>query len=227
MIAQASNLVNPVNNTFFFIVGVSVFFLVIITFCMVYFVIRYSRKRNPKATNIHGNIPLEIAWTVIPTLLALVMFWYGWTDYKLESTPPSDAYNINVTGQMWQWRFIYPNGVEMDSLYLPLNKDIKVSITSKDVNHSFFIPAFRVKKDAIPGRTNTAWFRPEKEGVYNFFCAEYCGTKHSYMITKVIVLPVNDFNTYLNKRLVAMNSAQARDSTKSAQHDTTKTVQSK
>jgi cytochrome c oxidase subunit 2 len=128
---------------------------------------------------------------------------------------------------MWQWRFIYPNGVEMDSLYLPLNKDIKVSITSKDVNHSFFIPAFRVKKDAIPGRTNIAWFRPEKEGVYNFFCAEYCGTKHSYMITKVIVLPVNDFNNYLNKRLVAMNSTKAKDSTKSAQQDTTILTQQK
>src|SRR5674476_511317 len=140
MNAQASNLVNSVNNTFYFIVGVSVFFLVIITFCMIYFVIRYSRKRNPKATNIHGNIPLEIAWTVIPTLLALVMFWYGWTDYKTESTPPADTYNI--------------------------------------------------------------------------FCAEYCGTKHSYMITKVIVLPVNDFYAYLNKRLADMKSSQVSDSIK-------------
>jgi cytochrome c oxidase subunit II len=227
MIAQASNLVNSVNNTFYFIVGVSVFFLVIITFCMVYFVIRYSRKRNPKATNIHGNVPLEIAWTVIPTLLALVMFWYGWTDYKVESTPPANTYNIEVTGQMWQWRFKYPNGLEIDSLYLPLNKDVKVSIRSKDVNHSFYIPAFRVKKDAIPGRTNIAWFRPEKVGEYNFFCAEYCGMRHSYMITKAIVLPVNDFNNYLNTRLAEQNASQANDSTKSAQHDTTKTDQKK
>jgi cytochrome c oxidase subunit II len=227
MIAQASNLVNTVDQTFFFIVGVSVFFLVIITTCMIYFVIRYSRKRNPRATNIHGNIPLEITWTVIPTLLALVMFWFGWTDYKYESSPPADAYNIGVTGQMWQWRFQYPNGVELDSLYLPLNKNVKVSIRSKDVNHSFFIPAFRVKKDAIPGRTNIAWFRPEKEGVYNFFCAEYCGMRHSYMITKAIVLPVNDFNNYLNKRLADIKTAQARDSIKAAQGDTTKSNQQK
>ena len=225
MIAQASNLVNTVDKTFFFIVGVSVFFLVIITFCMVYFVIKYSRKRNPKATNIHGNVPLEIAWTVIPTLIALVMFWYGWTDYKYESSPPADAYNIEVTGQMWKWTFIYPNGLALDSLYLPLNKDIKVNIRSKDVNHSFFIPAFRVKKDAIPGRTNIAWFRPEKEGVYNFFCAEYCGMRHSYMITNVVVLPVNDFNAFINKRLAAMNVTPANDSTKSTQQDTTKSIQ--
>jgi cytochrome c oxidase subunit 2 len=214
MIAQASNLVNSVDSTFFFIVGVSVFFLVIITFCMIYFVIRYSRKRNPKATNIHGNIFLEIAWTVIPTILALFMFWYGWTDYKVESTPPADTYIIDVTGQMWHWTFKYPNGVELDSLYLPLNKDIKVFIRSKDVDHSFYVPAFRVKKDAIPGRTNTAWFRPEKIGVYNLFCAEYCGTSHSYMITKVVVLPENDFNAFLNKRLVAMKVALANDTTK-------------
>lgn len=214
MIAQASNLVNSVDSTFFFIVGVSVFFLVIITFCMIYFVIRYSRKRNPKATNIHGNIFLEITWTVIPTILALFMFWYGWTDYKVESTPPADTYNIDVTGQMWHWTFKYPNGVELDSLYLPLNKDIKVFIRSKDVNHSFYVPAFRVKKDAIPGRTNTAWFRPEKVGVYNLFCAEYCGLRHSYMITKVIVLPENEFNAYLNKRLAALDTTTVKDTTK-------------
>ncbi|MDR3611483.1 MAG: cytochrome c oxidase subunit II [Ignavibacteriaceae bacterium] len=214
MIAQASNLVHTVDQTFYFIVGVSVFFLVLITGCMIYFVIRYSRKRNPKATNIHGNIPLEITWTVIPTILALIMFWFGWTDYKLESTPPADAYNIDVTGQMWHWTFKYPNGVEMDSLFLPLDKDIKVNIRSKDVNHSFFVPAFRVKKDAIPGRTNTAWFRTEKEGVYNLFCAEYCGMKHSYMITKVVVIPVNDFNALLNRKLNEMNSAASKDTTK-------------
>jgi cytochrome c oxidase subunit 2 len=108
-----------------------------------------------------------------------------------------------------------------------LNKDVKVSITSKDVNHSFFIPAFRVKKDAIPGRTNIAWFRPEKEGEYNFFCAEYCGTKHSYMITKAIVLPVNDFNAYLNKRLAIMNASSEKDSTQSVRQDTIKSAQQK
>ena len=207
LLAQASNITSYVDHTFIFIVSVSLFFLTLITGLMLYFVIKYSRKRNPRATNIHGNTALEITWTVIPTLLALVMFWYGWTDYKFESEPPADSYNIDVYGQMWQWSFKYPNGVVTDSLFLPLEKDIKVNIHSKDVNHSFFIPAFRVKKDAIPGRNNYAWFRAQKAGVFNLFCAEYCGMKHSYMITKVVVVPENDFNEILKIRLAAMNSS--------------------
>ena len=205
MLAQASNIATYVDRTFIFIVSVSLFFLILITGLMIYFVTRYSRKRNPRATNIHGNIPLEITWTVIPTLLTLVMFWFGWTDYKYESEPPKDSYNIDVFGQMWKWTFKYPNGVVTDSLFLPLDKDIKVNLHSKDVNHSFYVPAFRVKKDAIPGRNNYAWFRTEKAGVYNLFCAEYCGMRHSYMITKVVVQPINDFNALLNKRLAIMN----------------------
>jgi cytochrome c oxidase subunit 2 len=181
---------------------------------MIYFVIRYSRKRNPKATNIHGNIPLEIVWTVIPTILALIMFWYGWVDYRVESQIPADAYNIDIYGQMWKWTFKYPNGVETDSLFLPVDRDIKVSLHSKDVNHSFYVPAFRVKKDVIPGRTNTAWFRTEKLGIFNLFCAEYCGTRHSYMITKVVVMPGNDFNNLLRKRLVVSDSTSKSDATK-------------
>jgi len=205
MLAQASNIAAYVDRTFIFIVSVSLFFLILITGLIIYFVIRYSRTRNPKATNIHGSVPLEITWTVIPTLLTLVMFWFGWTDYKYETEAPADSYNIEVYGQMWHWTFKYPNGVETDSLFLPLEKNIKVFIHSKDVDHSFYVPAFRVKKDAIPGRTNTAWFRTQKVGVYNLFCAEYCGLSHSYMITKVVVIPENDFNVLLNKRLAIMN----------------------
>ncbi len=205
LLAQASNIATYVDRTFIFIVSVSLFFLVLITGLMIYFVTRYSRKRNPKATNIHGNILLEITWTVIPTLLTLVMFWYGWTDYKYESEPPKDSYVIDVFGQMWKWTFKYPNGLLTDSLFLPLDKDIRVNIHSKDVNHSFYVPAFRVKKDAIPGRNNYAWFHTQKSGVYNLFCAEYCGLRHSYMITKVVVIPENNFNDLLSKRLAIMN----------------------
>jgi cytochrome c oxidase subunit 2 len=207
MLAQASNITTYVDHTFIFIVSVSLFFLILITGLMIYFVIKYSRKKNPRATNIHGNLSLEIAWTVIPTLLTLVMFWYGWTDYKYESEPPADSYNIDVYAQMWHWSFKYPNGLITDTLFLPMNEDIKVNIHSKDVDHSFFVPAFRVKKDAIPGRNNFAWFRCDKEGEYNLFCAEYCGLDHSYMKTKVIVMPGNDFRDLLIKRLAVMNSS--------------------
>lgn len=213
-IAQSSSYAHSVDNAFFFILGVSLFFLLLITVLMIVFVIKYNKKRNKKAVNIHGNIPLEIAWTVIPTLLVLVMFWYGWTGYKEMSEIPEDAYTIDIQGQMWLWKFKYPNGVQTDSLFIPVNTNIKVNLKSLDVNHSFYVPAFRIKKDVIPGRKNTAWFKATKEGVYNMFCAEYCGMKHSYMITKVVVLPVNDFNKLINsKAFVPKDTTTASDTT--------------
>ncbi len=197
MFSGASNFVNSTDTTFFFIVAVSVFFLVLITVSMIYFVIRYSRKRNPKAKNIHGNIPLEITWTVIPTILVLIMFWMGWAGYKQLAHAPEDAMNIDVTAQMWRWTFKYPNGTSSDTLYVPINKPVKVLLHSRDVNHSFFIPAFRVKKDVIPNRNNSAWFQADKLGTYDIFCAEYCGLNHSHMLSKVVVMPQDSFNTWL------------------------------
>lgn len=211
---------HSVDSAFIFIVGVSLFFLLLVTGLMLYFIFKYNKKKNPHAVNIHGNVPLEIAWTLIPTLLVLVMFWYGWTGYKELSSIPSNAYVIDVQGQMWKWKFNYPNGVQSDSLFIPLNVPIKVNLKSIDVNHSFYIPAFRVKKDAIPGRQNVTWFQAEKEGTYNLFCAEYCGMNHSYMITKVIVMPLNDFNKWLNKKLT-QNTAP-NDSAKTTPDSTNK-----
>lgn len=209
-----SHYAHTVDNIFLFIVGVSLFFLLLVTALMIIFVIKYNKKRNKRAVNIHGNVPLEIAWTVIPTLLVLVMFWYGWTGYKELSEIPDNAFVINVQGQMWQWKFKYPNGVQTDSLFVPVNTPIKIVLKSLDVNHSFYVPAFRVKKDAIPGRQNTTWFKAENEGVYNLFCAEYCGMKHSYMITKVVVMPGNDFNKLINSRAAVNQNNAAPDSTK-------------
>jgi len=167
---------------------------------MIIFVIKYSRKKNPKGKNIHGNITLEITWTVVPTLLVLVMFWLGWVGYKEMADAPEDAMIIDVTAQMWQWKFKYSNGTESDTLYVPLNKPVKVSLRSLDVNHSFYIPAFKMKKDVLPNRNNTAWFIAEELGSYTLTCAEYCGLRHSYMLTKVVVLPSKDFDDWLNKK---------------------------
>ncbi|HSD62454.1 MAG TPA: cytochrome c oxidase subunit II [Ignavibacteriaceae bacterium] len=199
MSSGASTFVTSTDTTFFFIVAVSVFFLVVITACMIFFVIKFNRKRHPKAKNIHGNIPLEITWTVIPTILVLIMFWMGWKGYKKLEDVPADAMNINVTAQMWRWSFQYPNGATSDTLYVPVNKPIKVLLHSRDVNHSFFIPAFRVKKDVIPNRNNYTWFQAEKEGSFDLFCAEYCGLNHSHMLNKVVVMSQNSFNEWLNK----------------------------
>lgn len=227
MFSGASNFVNSTDTTFFFIVAVSVFFLVVITASMIYFVIRYSRKRNPKAKNIHGNIPLEVTWTVIPTILVLIMFWMGWSGYKQLADAPPDAMNISVNAQMWRWTFVYPNGVTADSLYVPINKPVKVLLHSRDVNHSFFIPAFRVKKDVIPNRGNTAWFIADEAGTFDIFCAEYCGLNHSHMLGKVVVMPQAAFSSWLMNRSGQDSSKSVKTTTKdssASMTDTTKTM---
>ena len=200
MIADASNFVVTVNDAFILVVAISVFFLALITVLMVTFVIKYNSKRVKRAKNIHGNIPLEITWTVIPTLLVLIMFWVGWNGYKQMAHAPKDAMNIDVTAQMWQWKFKYNNGKVSDTLYIPVNKDVNFRLHSLDVDHSFFIPAFKIKKDVIPNRTNTVWFRPGKEGEYVLTCAEYCGLRHSYMQAIVSVIPESTFTAWLNSK---------------------------
>jgi cytochrome c oxidase subunit 2 len=197
MFDDVSNFVNSVDGTFLFTLIVSIFFLVLITFLMIYFVIKYSRKRNPKGSNIHGNIGLEITWTAIPTILVLIMFWYGWQGYKEMVDVPEGALPINVTAQMWKWSFEYEDGKKTDTLYVPVNKPIKLILHSNDVNHSFFIPAFRVKKDVFPNRERIAWFIAKETGEFNIACSEYCGLNHSYMYSKIIVLPEEDFKNWM------------------------------
>ena len=197
MFDGVSNFVNSVDGTFLFTLIVSVFFLVLITFLMIFFVIKYSRKRNPKAKNIHGNMGLEITWTAIPTILVMIMFWFGWEGYLETVNIPEDVMSIDVTAQMWQWSFKYEDGKTTDTLYVPVDKPIKLVLHSNDVNHSFFIPAFRVKKDVFPNRERTTWFIAEETGEYDIACAEYCGLNHSYMYTKIVVLDQVEFNNWM------------------------------
>ena len=191
---------NQVDNIFIFIVAISVFFLLLITVAMIYFVFRYSKKRNPVSSNITGNTTLEVLWTVIPTILVLAIFYYGLIGFNAMRNPPADSMVIQVTCRMWSWTFDYENKKKSDTLlYVPVGKPIKMEIHSVDVNHSFYIPAFRIKEDAIPGRTNYMWFQPDQVGEYWIECAEYCGLNHSYMLGKVIVMPVDDFNKWYNE----------------------------
>ncbi len=199
MFADASNFVRPVDNAFIFITLICVFFLVLITAMMVTFVIKYNSKRNKKAKNIRGNVPLEITWTVIPVILVMVMFYIGWTGYKQMVDPPKDSMVVDVYAQMWSWSYKYANGVEADTLYVPLNKPVKVLLHSRDVDHSFYVPAFRIKKDVIPNRTNFEWFLPTRLGTYDVFCAEYCGLRHSYMYSAVVVLPQDQYDKWMAK----------------------------
>jgi cytochrome c oxidase subunit 2 len=192
-------IVQQVDNEFILTVAISVFFLLLITVAMIYFVIRYRKSKNPVASNITGNTTLEVLWTIIPLALCLLIFYYGWAGFKTMRNVPSDALTIKVTARMWRWSFEYPNKKQSDSLlYVPLNKPIKCEIQSLDVNHSLYMPAYRIKEDAIPGRTNYLWFLPNELGDYDILCAEYCGLNHSYMRGKVIVLPEDEFNKWLN-----------------------------
>jgi len=199
MFDDVSNFVNSVDAVFLFTLIVSVFFLLLITFLMLFFVIKYNRKRTPKGKNIHGNVALEITWTAIPTILVLIMFWFGWQGYKETIDVPEGALPVKVTAQMWKWSFEYENGKKTDTLYVPVNQPVKLILHSNDVNHSFFVPAFRLKKDVFPNRERIAWFEAKEIGKYNIACAEYCGLNHSYMYSKIIVIPKEDFQNWINE----------------------------
>lgn len=193
----ASNFVEGVDKAFIFIIGVSVFFLVSLTIAMIVFVVRYRRDKNPTATQIKGSVSLEILWTVIPTILVLVMFYYGWAGWKSsQGDAPEDALKITSIARMWSWTFEYENGKITDTLYVPLNKPVVLDLVAMDVLHSLYIPAFRLKQDMIPGQKKKMWFTAQAEGEYELFCAEYCGLRHSYMYSSVVVMPEEKFNEW-------------------------------
>ncbi|MGD9928573.1 MAG: cytochrome c oxidase subunit II [Mangrovibacterium sp.] len=193
---QASNFVTGVDRAFLVILGISFFFLIGLTLVMIYFIYRYNNKRNPQATQIKGSNTLEVVWTVIPTILVLVMFYYGWAGWKPMKNAPEDSFEIDVISRMWNFTFEYENGKKTDTLFIPMDKPIKLNLISVDVIHSVYIPAFRVKEDVVPGREKFMWFIPQKEGIFDLFCTEYCGLQHSYMYNWVKVMPEDQFNTW-------------------------------
>jgi len=196
MFSGASNFVNNADRGTMFIFLVALFFLLAISATMIYFVVRYNKIRNPKSKHIEGNVLLEISWTIVPLILVLIMFFYGWSNWKIMKSPPKNAFNITSTARMWSWSFKYPNGLVTDTLFVPLNKPVIVNLNSSDVIHSLYIPAFRVKQDVVPGNKNFLWFIAQKEGTYDIFCAEYCGLRHAYMTTAVVAMTQQVFNNW-------------------------------
>ena len=194
-----SSTTGVVDSVFLLIIGISLFFLVLITFLMIFFIIKYNKKRHKKATSIHGNTTLEIIWTVVPTIIVLFMFYFGWKGFNFIRTVPENSMTVSVTARMWSWLFEYENGVQTDTLYVPANKPVKLLLQSQDVIHSFFIPAFRIKEDAVPGLETYLWFEADEPGSYDVLCAEYCGLRHSYMYTKVVALPRAEFDTWYSE----------------------------
>ncbi len=200
MFSNASSFVEGVDIAFFIIIGISLVFLVGITAAMIYFVVKYNKKRHPKAEPTKDNFQLEIFWTVIPTLLVLGMFYYGWVGYRPMRIIPNNAIPVKVTAKMWSWSFEYENGKWDSLLIVPVNKPVKLELFSPDVLHSLFIPAFRIKEDVVPGIANVMWFEAQKEGTYNILCAEYCGQRHSYMLSKVKVLSQKEYDKWYNAK---------------------------
>ena len=195
----ASAQAGQVDGVFFFMVAVTAFFSVLIAALVVTFAIRFRRRQDDEVgADIHGSLALELLWTVIPFGIAMMMFVWGAKVFFDLSRPPVGATEIYVVGKQWMWKVQHMDGLrEINELHIPIGKPVKLIMGSEDVIHSFYIPAFRVKADVIPGRYNTMWFEPTKAGTYHLFCAEYCGTKHSGMIGSIVAMEPADFEAWM------------------------------
>ncbi len=192
--------VKGIDIAFWYILGVSIFLLAAITIVMIVFVIKYSRSKNPEPSDIRDNWMLEVVWTIIPTIIALSMFTVGWTSYLGLRNVPEDAIEIDVIGQMYSWIFVFPNDKESENvLVVPEGKAVKLNITSEDVLHSFSLPAFRVKVDAVRGLDTYAWFMADRVGEFDILCVEYCGVDHAYMTAKLKIVPEKQYLEWLEE----------------------------
>ncbi len=197
---QVSTVAHSVDWLFNFILAISVFFFILIVVVMVVFVIKYRRREGQTAeASPSHNTALEVTWTAIPVVLVVIIFFFGFKGFLDMATPPANAYEVLVEGQKWNWTFIYPNGYSDSNLHVPVDRPVQLVMSSADVIHSLYVPAFRIKMDVLPGRYTKAWFEATEPGEYDLFCAEYCGTSHSDMLAHVIVHPVGEFETWLEK----------------------------
>lgn len=201
---SASSIAPHVDGLFAYLVLVSAFFSLLIAVLVVFFAVKYRRRSEndpvPPMVDEHsvGGMILEIVWSAIPLGLSMIMFGWGASIFFTESRPPADSLEIYVTGKQWMWKIQHMEGVrEINELHVPVNRNIKLTMTSEDVLHDFFVPAFRTKSDVLPGRYTTEWFKPTKVGKYHIFCAEYCGTKHSGMVGEVYVMEQADYDSWL------------------------------
>jgi cytochrome c oxidase subunit 2 len=196
---QASTLAGPVDALYFFLIAVTAFFSILIAAGVIGFAIKF-RRRHPDEVGhpIHGSLILELTWTLIPLAIAMLIFVWGAGLYFKIITPPADATEVYVVGKRWMWKAQHLGGQrEINELHVPVGQAVKLIIGSEDVIHSFYIPEFRVKMDAVPGRSTMLWFEATKAGEYHLFCAEYCGMSHSRMIGRIVVMEPPDFQTWL------------------------------
>jgi cytochrome c oxidase subunit 2 len=196
MFSGSSNLAEGVDKAFLFIFTIAGIFIVGITAFMIWTVIHFARKKGKAPMQFTGSVTAEIIWTVVPFIIVMVMFYFGWHGFAPMRKVPADAMKITAVGRMWQWEFDYGNGMKSKDLVLPVNKAVRLDLKSVDVNHSLFIPAFRVKEDVIPGYANYMWFIPTNVGEYEILCTEYCGLLHSSMLAKARIMEQADYEKW-------------------------------
>lgn len=185
--------VAKVDRTFLLIFALSFGILVLITACMLFFTVRYRRSRHPVPVPIVGHWPLEVAWTVIPTFIVLVLFGFGWDSYRALRDGPAGALPVTVEARQYSWRFQYANGRSEEHLIVPAGRPVQLTLTARDVIHGFYLPAFRLKRDVVPGMPTRAWFTPAAEGSFEIFCSQYCGTKHFAMRAELVIVSDTSF----------------------------------
>jgi cytochrome c oxidase subunit 2 len=196
---RASTMATRVDALYFFLIGVSAFFVVLIATLIVYFGFRYRRRRRGEiGREVHAGYALEVLWTAVPVMLTMVMFLWGANVYFSMGSPPPETLDVYVVAKQWMFKFQQPGGQrEIDELHVPAGRNVKLTMTSEDVIHDLYVPAFRIKADILPGRYTNIWFNATKPGTYHFFCAEYCGTRHSGMTGQVVVMEPADYEAWL------------------------------
>jgi cytochrome c oxidase subunit 2 len=197
---QASTIAPEVDKLYFLIIGVTAFFALLVVVLMGIFAFKYRDDTGERVgAPIHGSIPLELGWSIIPFFISMGIFVYATVVFFQIVRPPAETMEVYSTGKRWMWRFQHLDGKsEINELHVPKGRPVRVTFTSEDVLHDLYIPAFRVKADAIPGRYSSIWFEATKTGEFHLFCAEYCGTKHSGMIGKVIVMEPSEYQAWLS-----------------------------
>jgi cytochrome c oxidase subunit II len=192
--------VKGIDIAFWYILGVSILLLIAITAAMIVFAVKYRRSKHPVPADIRDNWMLEVVWTIVPTIIALSMFTVGWTSYLGLRNVPEGAIEIDVFAQQYSWIFVFPNDKETENeIVVPLGKPIKLNITSEDVLHSFSLPAFRIKVDAVAGMETYAWFNADRIGEFDILCVEYCGVDHSAMTAKLRIVPEEEYHSWLEE----------------------------
>lgn len=207
---SASTVSGQVDALYLALVGMSIFFVSLIVAAIAVFCVRYRRRAGHESEQIEGSLALEAVWTAIPLAIALGSFAWGAKVFFTMTTPPEEGMQFHVTGKQWMWRIQHPTGQrEINSLHVPVSEPIVITMISEDVIHDFYMPAFRVKADVVPGMYTQIWFQATEVGTYHLFCAEYCGTSHSEMIGEVVVMDSADYEQWLSGQPAGLDPVEA------------------